>query len=186
MVEEQRSVDKQQLVNIDLEGNSKSSENKGIKLKKLGEHKGKIVSLKLEESYIYNFTTTPPVKTNEKENKLVFKVQVLDEGNVEIPLFVKPKINRITTLGFSNSKLYDILDLAGVLDSVSERKEELKVLGNLLMFLEEKLVGKSIRFASKNSRKGKPDEYSVVGEIYEFLNNESEVKAEVNHQESSQ
>lgn len=168
MADETAKVEEQQQVDIDLEGNSKK-ENKGVKLEKLGEHQGNIVTVKLEESYIYDFTKTPPVKTNEKENKLVFGVRVSDEGDVEIPLFVKPKITKITTKGFNNSKLYDILDSAGLLDKVKNQAEELKTLSGLLMFLDENLVGRKIRFASKNSRKGQPDEYSTVGEIYEFL-----------------
>jgi len=177
MADEQQKVDAQ-LVDIDLEGNSSKGENKGVKLNKLGEHRGKLVLVKLEEGFVYDFTKTPPVKTNEKENKLVFLVQVSDENNVEIPLFVKPKITKINQAGFNNSKLYDILALAGLLDLVKDRAEELKTLTGLLMFLENSLVGREIRFASKNSRKGKPDEYSTVGEIYEFLPSKPVVSGE--------
>lgn len=161
-------VEQQQIVDIDLDGESKG-DRKGVKLKKLGEHQGKIVNVKLEDSFIYDFTKTPPVKTNVKEKKLVFAVLVTDEGDAEISLFVKPKITRIKTQGFSNSKLYDILDSAKLLEEVESNTEELKTLSGLLMFLDKKLVGRRIRFASKNSRKGQPDEYSTVGEIYEFL-----------------
>ncbi len=178
MADETAKVEEQRLVDIDLDGEGKS-DRKGVKLEKLGEHRGKLVMVKLEESFIYDFTKKPPVKTNVKENKLVFSVQVTDEGDVEIPLFVKPKITRIKTQGFNNSKLYDILSLAKLLDDVKNRSEELKTLTGLLAFLEEKLVGRSIRFASKNSRRGQPDEYSTVGEIYEFLSNDDPVSKEV-------
>jgi len=177
MADEQQKVDVQ-LVDIDLKGDSKSSDKKGVKLNKLGEHRGKVASVHLEEKFIYDFTKKPPVKTNEKENKLIFEVQVLDEGNVEIPLFVKPKITKINTKGFNNSKLYDLLSLAGVLDKVEDRKEELKTLTGLLMFLEQELVGKEIRFASKNSNKDTDNEYSTVGEIYEFLPSKPVVSGE--------
>lgn len=123
-----------------------------------------IAAINQRESPNYN---NPQVK----ETQFVFSCLI--EGK-ELLLWVKPKITKgsISKSGktYSNSKLFDILEKAGLLEKVKEKKEELLTLDGLQQFLSSNLVGKKARCVVKTRNKGGGEkEYSSVSEVLRFL-----------------
>jgi len=146
------------VVPVNLSGDAPGALYAKVKLK-VGEHKGKFISLEAIEVPRYDNSAI-------KEPKLVFLVQI---GENELPFYVNPTITKGSG-SFSNSKLYDILEAFGLLDdwaalpSVKENKPVL--LPALVKFLEAKIIGKEARVGVKNAKKGTPEEYSTVREVY--------------------
>jgi len=101
---------------------------------------------------------------DKEESRVTFTIKMKDdkEEDKNLPLFCAFKVSK----GFgtySNSKLYDLLDVAGLLEDAqkvakSSSEDQLK-------FLRDNLIGKNVRFIVKTVRKGTPEQYSVVKEI---------------------
>lgn len=182
MVEEKRFEENSDSVLIDFEGdgNGSSGDYERVVVKE-DVYTTKIVSLEVQDTKKYNAVGT--------EKTIIAKV-VPVEGLGGIPFFIKPKITKAYNEKVSNSKLYDLLERAGLLVEAKERKEELSTLTGLAMFLEQKLVGRSIKFLTKTRKQGTEDAYSSVDRVLEFLPVEGEVKeevkAEIINQETSQ
>lgn len=123
-----------------------------------GEHQGEIVDVSLQEMKKYN-------KPNETEKKFIVKVQVEDEKVV--PLFCSPVVSK-GSKGYNNSKLFDLLTEAKLLDELEQKKAELSKYNAMEGFLLSRLVGRTGRFGTKTVNKGQETEYSVVKEIYEI------------------
>ena len=154
--------EKKQEVIINLEGTSPAAVPKT--LVKEGEYKGEIVSIDLIDAKKF--------KSEELEKRLVFNIK-LDGVKETIPLFCNPKIMKgnvsVDGTKYSNSKLFDVLESAGLLGKVAEKQGEVSSLDGLRLFLSSELVGVAGRFGVETARKGQEGEYSVVKKVYEFV-----------------
>lgn len=103
-----------------------------------------------------------------EETKIVFQIAI-DGKEVELPYFIKPYIVKSSGAKFSNSKLYDLLDKAGVIAKVPDYQEQIKKGGSLRLFLEKFVVGRRVRAQVKTSNKGKENAYSRVADVIRFL-----------------
>lgn len=126
---------------------------------KVGEHKGKFLSVEAIEAPAYD-------NPNVKEPKLVFLVGI---GDVDLPFYVNPRVSKGSG-SYSNSKLYDVLEALDLLEDFSSlpavKENKPIALPALVKFLEDKVIGKVARVGVKNSKKGTPEEYSTVREVY--------------------
>lgn len=86
-------------------------------------------------------------------------------GKGSVPLFVKPKITKAYKQGVSNSKLYDILVLAGLLEDAQAAEKQLSTLDGLEAWLVDNLVGREVRYLTKTSKDGS---YSRVDRVLGF------------------
>jgi len=82
--------------------------------------------------------------------------------------------NKVTKGGgsYSNSKLYDVMERAGIIDNFIEVFKEGDVADDdVLEFLRGRIVGRTCEVEIKNANRNKPDkeEYSSVGKIVKFL-----------------
>lgn len=156
-------------VEIDFEGNSKSQTSFEKILIPEENYWGKLVSIELNEMRKYN-------KPEEKENNLVFKFKIEDEANAEhnnkeISHIASPKILKAppTVKGgkvYNNSKLFDILETCGLLEKAKSRKEELRTKDGLRIFLNTEMQPHKFRLQVKTVKKTIPEEaYSIVGKI---------------------
>lgn len=136
----------------------------------------KIINIEVQDVKKFNAVGT--------EKTLIMKVEPI-EGKGAIPFFIKPKIMKAYSEKVSNSKLYDLLESAGLLEEAKERKEELVTIDGLSLFLNEKLVGRLIKFFTKLRHQGTENAYSSVDRVLEFLPVGGEIKADVNHQEGA-
>jgi len=165
MSEEQTAV-------VDFEGENNAPEFERVLVKE-GEHQAKIVKLEVQQLKKY--------KSEEKEPNILMFFEV-QEDNKQIPYFLKPKIMKAYSEDVSNSKLYNLLELAGLIEEAKKRKDELSTVTGQVMFLEEKLKGKVARISSKTVNKGKTNEdggsreYSRVNEIFEFVDSAKSVE----------
>jgi len=169
MVEEKNS---EVLIDFEGEGNGSSGDYERVVVKD-DVYTSKIVSLEVQDTKKYNAEGT--------EKTIIAKVEPI-EGKGPIPFFIKPKITKAYNEKINNSKLYDLLEKAGLLGQAKENKEELSTLSGLAMFLERNLVGKEIKFLTKTRKQGTENAYSSVDRILDFPG--TEIKAEVNHQEA--
>ena len=70
---------------------------------------------------------------------------------------------------FSNSKMYDVMDKAGIIDNFIELFKEGEVSDNdVLEFLRGRIVGRTCEIEIKNANKGKDNEYSSISKIVKF------------------
>jgi len=172
------SEDKQEvLIDFDGTGNGSSGDYERVVVKD-DVYTTKILSLDVQDTKKYGSDGT--------EKTVIAKVEPI-EGKGSIALFIKPKITKAYNEKVSNSKLYDLLEKAGVLIEAEERKDELGTLTGLAMFLEEKLVGRSIKFLTKTRKQGTSDAYSSVDRVLEFLpvEEDNKVESEIINQEPS-
>jgi len=156
------------LIDFDGTGNGSSGDYERVVVKD-DVYTAKILSLEVQDTKKYG--------TDGTEKTVIAKVEPV-EGKGSIPLFIKPKITKAYNEKVSNSKLYDLLDKADVLIEAEQRKEELSTLTGLAMFLEEKLVGREIKFLTKTRKQGQSDAYSSVDRVLEFLPVEEDNKVE--------
>ena len=93
-----------------------------------------------------------------------------DNNEVILPCFVNPMITKAYNKGVSNSKLYDILDKANLLEEIGRMSGELEMLEALRAFLESRLQSRSVRVEVKTTNKNNPDKepYSTVKSILRF------------------
>ena len=127
-------------------------------------YKGTIAGVDLVDVPAYN---QPGVV----EKKVVVQVKLEGEGsdNVTLPLYANPVIKKSSgTKGYSNSKLYDLLVNAALLDEAKKSHEALETYEGLVGFLDAKLKGRRVKALVKNRRKGTDSVYSSIGDILRF------------------
>lgn len=114
-------------------------------------------------------------KPNQKVTKLAIECELLEGASKgkQIAHLLFPKITKASANRggkiYSNSKLYDLLVDLGLHDEAKERKEELKTIDGLRLFLAENLVGKTVRCAVGTSKKGKPEAYSMIKKVLRIV-----------------
>jgi len=138
-----------------------------------------------EDSYPGEITGVDLIKSASYENKnvivdkVVFSIRLDDESvtDAELAMFVNPVIRKSGgTAGYSNSKLYDLLEKSGDLEKAKGFGPGLKTLVGLLEFLQETYVGRKCKALVKTVNKGTEKQYSSVGNIVRFV--EAAPKAE--------
>lgn len=151
-----------QEVMVDFEGTAQSAVKKTLIQE--DSYPGEIISVELIEVPNYE-------DKNKADKKLIFQVKLAGEGTLGaiLPLYVNPTIKKSGgKAGYSNSKLYDMLDKAGELEAAKSRRAELVKLDGLLAFLSEKFVGKKVKALVKTRNKGKEGAYSTIADILRF------------------
>ncbi len=114
-------------------------------------------------------------KPDKTEEKLTIDFTVkTPEGNKEIPMFAKP----LVTLGsgtYSNSKMYDVLEKCGLLETFKQKWDTIDVMDNkenqnkaFVEFLQMHLLQKPCKVLTKTIKKGQPSQYTVVDKIINF------------------
>ncbi len=161
-------------VYINLDGNSGQEE--FVKaLVAEDAYDGTIVSVTIQETRAY--------ESNQMEKK--FLVSVLldgvkdkDDSEVVLPMFIKPTITKAYDKGKSNSKLYSVIESAGLLEEIGRMSGELEMLEALRAFLESRLQSRSVRVEVKTTNKNNPekDSYSTVKSILRFVPQEASEK----------
>ncbi len=130
-----------------------------------------------EDSYFAEVTSVESIKAASYDNKsvlvdkLVFSMALEGEGSdgAELAMFVNPIIKKSSgTAGYSNSKLYDLLDKAGEMDNAKAKGDELKSLVGLVEFLQLAFMGRKCKVLVKTTNKGKENQYSSVGNVIRF------------------
>lgn len=123
---------------------------------------GKIVACELVEVPNYEGTGT--------SNKIVFSIKLVEvEGEPEIPLYANPVVKKAGgTKGYSNSKLYDLLEASGELENARGDSSVLETFEGLHAWLESALVGRECKVLSRTANKGKENAYSVVERVIKF------------------
>lgn len=114
---------------------------------------------------------TKDFESKQLKKKIVFQIAIMTEkGEVELPLFVNPVIKKSSgTKGYSNSKLYDLLDNAKLLEQVAIAQEQINNVLALQDFLAGVLIGKKCRVLVKTTNKGKENAYSSIKDIVKFF-----------------
>ena len=121
------------------------------------------LSCSLEQVPSYN---NPQVATN----KVIFQVELEDAKKTVLPLFANPVIKKSSgTKGYTNSKLYDLLEKGGLLDEAKKQFVALETYKGLVGFLESVLRGRRARVVVKVSNKGTENAYSTIGSVVTFL-----------------
>lgn len=155
---ESKGFDGEVFIDFDGQGNTATAYEKIVVKDEV--YTAKFLSFELQHTKKYGEVGTEPT--------IVGKVEV-NEGQGAIPFFIKPKVTKAYNEKVSNSKLYDLFEKAGVLEEAKERKTELSTFTGLLMFVDEKFKGRSIKFLTKTRKVGTPDAYSSVDRVLEFL-----------------
>ena len=112
---------------------------------------------------------------SQKVTKLAIECELLEgsQKGKEIAHLLFPKITKASANRggkvYSNSKLFDLLVDLGLHDEAKERKEELKTIDGLRLFLSANLVGKTVRCAIGTSKRGKPEAYSMIKKVLRFV-----------------
>ena len=153
-------------VYIDLEGKS-GQEDFAKALVAEDAYDGTIVSVGIQE--VKGWKSEGMVKKF-LVSTLLDGVKDKDGSEVILPMFVNPMITKAYNKGVSNSKLYDILDKAGLLEEIGRMSGELEMLDALRAFLESRLQSRSVRVEVKTTNKNNPDKapYSTVKSILRF------------------
>ena len=109
---------------------------------------------------------------NGVEDKIIFNIEI--SGNdlkepVELPLFANPIIKKSSgTKGYSNSKLYDLLDKSGLLAEAKVDAEELAYLSSLVSWFNANLIGRKCKVLVKTRKKGMEGAYSSIADVLRF------------------
>jgi len=131
-----------------------------------------------EDSYLGEVAGVDAIKSASYENKnllvdkVVFSIKLEDESvtDVELAMFVNPIIKKSSgTAGYSNSKLYDLLEKSGDLDKAKEQGDAIKSLAGLLEFLQLTYIGRKCKALVKTTNKGTEKQYSSIGNIVRFI-----------------
>ena len=154
-------------VYIDLEGKS-GKEEFAKALIPNDAYDGTVISVALQNIRAYN--------SDKMIKKFLFSILIdgqkdKDGNEVMLPLFVKTTISKAYGPGVSNSKLFDILEEAGLLGEIEGMHSAGKVTEEMLRgFLESRLQSKSVRVEVKTSNEKNPDKesYSTVKSILRF------------------
>ena len=102
--------------------------------------------------------------------KLVFSIALEGTAKVtEIPLFVNPVIKKSSgTVGYSNSKLYDLLVAADELENAKANHAGLETYEGLHAWCEMVFVGRRVKVLTRTTNLGKENAYSVVDKVIRF------------------
>lgn len=125
---------------------------------------GEIESASLVEVPSYN----QPEAT---EKKVVIQIKLEGENadGVILPLYANPIVKKSSgTKGYSNSKLYDLLVNADLLEKAKEQHDALETYEGLVGFLDSNLKGRRVKALVKTRRKGTDSAYSSIGDILRF------------------
>lgn len=109
--------------------------------------------------------------SEKKIPRIVFSFKILNwKEEAVLPMFANPKITKGSGT-YSNSKLYDLLEASALLGEAKNSQENLKNVGSLVSWFNEKLKGRKVKIISKTANKNKPKEhqYSVVDKLVKFL-----------------
>ena len=172
MAEETKTEKKENVrseVPIDLDGTANDESMRDKVLIQEDSYFGEILIADMAE--VKKYTQPKDAKEVAMEKKIIFTIKLDGEGseNAELPLYCNPIIKKSGgQKGYSNSKLYDILDMAGELDSVKKNKEKVSTYEGLISFLKEALEGRKIKALVKTSNKGTDRAYSTVNQIVRF------------------
>ena len=105
------------------------------------------------------------------ENKIVFTMGVKAKEPVDLPLYCNPVIKKASAGGkksYSNSKLYDIIEKAGLLEKAKKQHDVLETLQGLTSWLDASLRGRQCRVLVKTRNKGMENSYSTVADVVRF------------------
>ena len=123
----------------------------------------------IEEYKVWN-------EENKMEEKMRIKFRVKDgeDKQHELNMYPKPLVTKGSGT-YSNSKMYDVLDKAGLLDEFKKVWEQISVLTDpkaknaaFVDFLQKNLVNKPCKVMVKTVKKGTPEQYSIVKEVIRF------------------
>ena len=149
---------------VDFEGTTQSSAPAKVLIEE-DSYLGVVVSVDLIKSASYD-------NKNVVVDKVVFAIRLDDEGvtDAELAMFVNPIIKKSSgTSGYSNSKLYDLLEKSGDLEAAKAQGDRIKKLVGLLEFLQATYVGRKCKALVKTTNKGTDKQYSSVGNIVRFV-----------------
>ena len=157
-------------VHIDLEGKS-GQEEFAKALVAEDAYDGTIVSVATQE--VKGWKSEGMVKKF-LISTLLDGVKDKDGNEIILPMFVNPMITKAYNKGVSDSKLYSILEAAGLLEEIGRMSGELEMLEALRAFLESRLQSRSVRVEVKTTNKNNPekDSYSTVKSILRFVEQE--------------
>ena len=131
---------------------------------------GEIVSVDLVDTPAWD-SKTKTVNRNELVKKIVFQVKLFGEESqgAILPHYANPVIKKAGAggKGYSNSKLYDILVSAGVLD-LARHSEALETFQGLSAWLGSNLKGRKVRVLVGTANKGTERAYSSIKSIVRF------------------
>ncbi len=156
-------------VPIDLDGTANDESMRDKVLIPADSYFGEILIADMAD--VKKYTQPEGAKEIVTEKKIIFTIKISGEGSkdAELPLYCNPIIKKSGgQKGYSNSKLFDILESAGELESVKENKDKIGTYEGLLSFLKEALEGRKIKALVKTSNKGTDRAYSTVSEIVRF------------------
>lgn len=100
-------------------------------------------------------------------HKIVLQVRI---GENVLPLFCNPVVKKASAgnTGYSNSKLFDILEAANEIDAARKQVEALETFEGIAGFLEARLKGRACRVLVETSKSRAGDSYSTVKKIIRF------------------
>lgn len=104
------------------------------------------------------------------EKKVVFQIQLSGEGsdNAVLPLYSNPVIKKSGNKGYSNSKLFDILEKGGELENAKATHEALETFDGLVGFFHARFKGRKCKVLVKIRNRGTDNPYSTIGDIVRF------------------
>lgn len=104
----------------------------------------------------------PDYDTGRPTEKLIIDWKI--DGKL-VPMWVNPRVSKGSGR-FSNSKLYDVLNILGKLDDFAKRYGDESEIANgeLASFMVE-LKGTKAEVEVTNAKRGTPEEYSTIGDI---------------------
>ncbi|MHA1868071.1 MAG: hypothetical protein ACTSXD_08380 [Candidatus Heimdallarchaeaceae archaeon] len=97
--------------------------------------------------------------SEEKEEKMIIYFNI---DNNRIPYFMKNFVS-------SRSKLGRLLMTAGLSQNIPLDEENKISNDKFIQFLKERLIGMEFKVLTKLSKKGQPDEYTVIGDVLEYI-----------------
>lgn len=106
-------------------------------------------------------------KPGEKEKKFVFSY-LIDKPQGEpviITSFVNPSITKSNNPKYSNSKLFEIVSTAGLLQEVGELQDRLSTLEGLNEWLQKTFISRTCKVSIENNKKGTA---SIVRKVLYF------------------
>lgn len=158
---------------VDFEGKQAESEAPRLPLLQEDAYDGEIAGVDLVDTPSYD-SKTKTVNRAQLVKKIVFQVKLLNQKDVVLPHYANPIIKKAAAggKGYSNSKLFDLLISAGLLESAKKSGEALETYQGLAAWLNVNMKGRKVRVLVGTSNKGTDKAYSSVKSIVRF-----EVKA---------
>jgi len=111
-----------------------------------------------------------------KVTKFVFQMRIDDfvhEGKeVTLPFYVRAVVTKAYKPGVSDSTLYSLIDMAGLMDHFHKHYVELETEAAFKAFIEGNLLGRKCRIQVGTANKKNPDvgkRYSKVEKVLRFL-----------------